>query len=217
MNLSHLWETVKDSEAWHAVFHRVAKSQTQFSNWTTSSPRTLVRNTLTFFLIFPFSFRSRGRTLGESYSLLITHYRYKLAPGPSLVVYCLLSHFPPQPNTHSTTKCDHLMSFCCVYVFNFYMWYPQTFFCFFFIHTAQFLRFIWILLSVLHGILWYASLSVPPGMNPKGTTILPTIENTVINIPGQPAQGPAWQFLWVLHPGSGLKDGFRPAVPSWLF
>ena len=32
MSLSHLWETVKDSEAWHAVFHRVAKSRTQFSD-----------------------------------------------------------------------------------------------------------------------------------------------------------------------------------------
>ena len=59
------------------------------------------------------------------------------------------------------------------------------------IHAARFLRFIWILLSVLHGILRYASLSVPPGMNPKVTTILTTIENTVMNIPGQPTQGPA--------------------------
>ena len=31
-------------------------------------PRTLVSNTLTFFLIFPFSFRCRGRTLNKSYS-----------------------------------------------------------------------------------------------------------------------------------------------------
>ena len=28
MSLSNLWETVKDREAWHAVVHRVAKSQT---------------------------------------------------------------------------------------------------------------------------------------------------------------------------------------------
>ena len=28
MNLSKLWETVKDREAWHAAVHRVAKSQT---------------------------------------------------------------------------------------------------------------------------------------------------------------------------------------------
>ena len=28
MNLSKLWETVKDREAWHAIVHRMAKSQT---------------------------------------------------------------------------------------------------------------------------------------------------------------------------------------------
>ena len=28
MSLSKLWETVKDREAWHAVGHEVAKSQT---------------------------------------------------------------------------------------------------------------------------------------------------------------------------------------------
>ena len=32
MSLSKLWETVKDREAWHTVVHRVAKSQTQFSD-----------------------------------------------------------------------------------------------------------------------------------------------------------------------------------------
>ena len=34
MNLSKLWETVKDKEAWHVVVHGVAKGQTQLSNWT---------------------------------------------------------------------------------------------------------------------------------------------------------------------------------------
>ena len=28
MNLSKLWETVKDGEAWHAAVHRVTKSRT---------------------------------------------------------------------------------------------------------------------------------------------------------------------------------------------
>ena len=32
MNLSKLWEMVKDREAWHAAVHAVAKSWTQLSN-----------------------------------------------------------------------------------------------------------------------------------------------------------------------------------------
>ena len=32
MNLSKLWEVVKDREAWRAAVHEVAKSQTQLSN-----------------------------------------------------------------------------------------------------------------------------------------------------------------------------------------
>ena len=35
MNLSKLWETVEDREAWHATVRHVTKSQTQ--NWTTKS------------------------------------------------------------------------------------------------------------------------------------------------------------------------------------
>ena len=34
MGLGGFWELVMDREAWHAVVHRVAKSQTWLSNWT---------------------------------------------------------------------------------------------------------------------------------------------------------------------------------------
>ena len=36
MSLSKLWETVKDREAWRATVHVITKSQTQYSNWSTS-------------------------------------------------------------------------------------------------------------------------------------------------------------------------------------
>ena len=34
MNLSKLWEMVKDREAWHAAIHGVTKSRTQMSDRT---------------------------------------------------------------------------------------------------------------------------------------------------------------------------------------
>ena len=36
-NLSKFWEIVKDREAWHAVVHEIAKSQTQLTTWTASA------------------------------------------------------------------------------------------------------------------------------------------------------------------------------------
>ena len=37
MNLSKLWEMMKDREAWHAIVHEVTKSQTWLSDWTTAT------------------------------------------------------------------------------------------------------------------------------------------------------------------------------------
>ena len=47
MNLSKLWERVEDRGAWHEAVHRMAKSRTQLSNWTTKW------NTLSILLDFP--------------------------------------------------------------------------------------------------------------------------------------------------------------------
>ena len=40
MSLSKLREIVKDREAWRAIVHRVTKSWTQLSNWTTTTTKT---------------------------------------------------------------------------------------------------------------------------------------------------------------------------------
>ena len=37
MNLSKLWEMVKDREAWHAAVHEVSKSKTGLRDWTTTT------------------------------------------------------------------------------------------------------------------------------------------------------------------------------------
>ena len=42
MNLSRFWEIMKDRETWYAAVHEVTKSQTQLSNWTTTTNHTFL-------------------------------------------------------------------------------------------------------------------------------------------------------------------------------
>ena len=49
MNLSKLRDTRKDKTAWYTEVHRVAKSQTRLSNWTTKTSLYYALNMLGLF------------------------------------------------------------------------------------------------------------------------------------------------------------------------
>ena len=82
MSLGKLWELVMDREVWRAAVHRVAKSQTQLSDWTE-----LNRNVLTGIL----GDTSSGLT-GARPALLMNHHCFtycssKLWPFFSQLLY----------------------------------------------------------------------------------------------------------------------------------
>ena len=55
MSLSKLQGIVKDKEAWYAAVHGVAKSQTQFSDWTETNCRDFLKPLLFGSIIFQIS------------------------------------------------------------------------------------------------------------------------------------------------------------------
>ena len=59
MNLSKLWEIVKDREAWCAAVHGLAKSQTWLRDWRTATPERhpVKLNTLALYITFSLKLR----------------------------------------------------------------------------------------------------------------------------------------------------------------
>ena len=65
VSLSELWELVMDREAWHAVIHGVAKTQTQLSNWTELNWILKGKNTKHAFFYLAFSYLGIISQLGK--------------------------------------------------------------------------------------------------------------------------------------------------------
>ena len=69
INSKKLWEIVKDKKAWHAVVHRLTKTWTQFSDWTTAT------NTQEY------TFRNKKYSLSEMLKKITEIEQFP--PGPS--------------------------------------------------------------------------------------------------------------------------------------
>ena len=97
MNLSKFQEIVKDKEAWRGAVHGVTKSQTQLSDWTTTTKQ-LINNvvlvsgvqqsdsalhihvTILFQILFPFRlWQSIEFSVAFSRSLLVIYFKYSRA------------------------------------------------------------------------------------------------------------------------------------------
>ena len=63
MNLSKLWETVKDREAWQATVHRVAKSQTRLKQLNIHTQQSLKSITFNLSVIKNIHLRSHQQMM----------------------------------------------------------------------------------------------------------------------------------------------------------
>ena len=89
MNLSKLWEIVKDGKAWHAVVHVVTESRTWLSYWVTEQQQYSTKSTLSSLWL---PFHSYVSTLTQCFliSLLNCHNSF---PVMSLILYsCTFSN-----------------------------------------------------------------------------------------------------------------------------